>query len=84
MDGETVDVDKLFSNGVRYPADPEGRAEEVYNCRCTLVPELVRFPSDDAWKYEMDIEGMSYEEWKEYHAKTQAEIEERRKKRAKA
>lgn len=83
MDGETVDVDKLFSNGVRYPADPEGRAEEVYNCRCALVPELVRFPSDDSWKYEMDIEGMSYEKWKEYHAKKQAEIEERRKKRAK-
>ena len=38
MEGETVAVDAKFSNGLRYPRDPEdGRPEEVINCRCYLT-----------------------------------------------
>lgn len=38
MDGETVAINDVFSNGLRYPRDPDdGRAEEVINCRCYLV-----------------------------------------------
>lgn len=40
INGETVNIGEKFSNGCRYPGDPDGRPEEVYNCRCTLVPEL--------------------------------------------
>lgn len=37
MEGETVGIDEYFSNGLRFPRDPEdGRAEEVINCRCYL------------------------------------------------
>ena len=37
MDGETVDVDEDFSNGLEYPGDFGGDPSEVYNCRCTLI-----------------------------------------------
>ena len=37
QDGETVDLDEPFTNGLMYPGDPEGDAEEVINCRCTLL-----------------------------------------------
>lgn len=34
MDGETVPIDARFSNGLRYPCDPEGPARETIKCRC--------------------------------------------------
>lgn len=37
IDGETVELDEDFSNGLNYPADPLGEPCEVYNCRCTMV-----------------------------------------------
>lgn len=37
VDGEIVGPDDKFSNGLRYPGDPNGAASEVYNCRCTLL-----------------------------------------------
>ena len=38
LDGETVGIDERFSNGLRYPRDPEDdRPEELINCRCYLV-----------------------------------------------
>jgi SPP1 gp7 family putative phage head morphogenesis protein len=41
MDGETVDIDEPFSNDLMYPADPDGDPSEVYNCRCTMVTEII-------------------------------------------
>lgn len=43
LDGERVAYDMPFSNGLRYPADPEGIPAEVYNCRCTMravIPKI--------------------------------------------
>lgn len=37
VDGETRELDEKFSNGLRYPLDPQGSASEVVNCRCTLL-----------------------------------------------
>lgn len=37
MEGETVPIDGKFSNGLRYPCDPDGPAEETIKCRCYLT-----------------------------------------------
>lgn len=38
LDGETVAIDARFSNGLRYPRDPnDPRPEELINCRCYLT-----------------------------------------------
>lgn len=36
MDGETVDWDDRFSNGLLMPGDASGDPAEVYNCRCSM------------------------------------------------
>lgn len=40
LDGERVAVDGKFSNGCRYPSDPQGKPWEVYNCRCTMIANV--------------------------------------------
>lgn len=35
--GEVRNLDDAFSNGLQYPADPDGDAGEVWNCRCWLT-----------------------------------------------
>lgn len=37
LDGEIVNVNEKFSNGLLYPGDPNGIASEVVNCRCALL-----------------------------------------------
>lgn len=72
MDGETVKVGGVFSNGLRYPADPEGRPSEVWNCRCTLICQLKGFQidaSDLGLRRSEKLNGMSYDEWKNGHQK---------------
>lgn len=36
MDGETVGIDELFSNGLRYPGDPSGGPEDNAECHCRI------------------------------------------------
>lgn len=64
LDGEQIDIDEKFSNGCRFPGDPEGPAWEVFNCRCAMVPVLPMIKYDDSYKETLEIEGMSYHEWK--------------------
>ena len=37
VDGEVVGINETFSNGLLYPHDPNGPAEEVINCRCSVL-----------------------------------------------
>lgn len=37
VDGEIRELDEEFSNGLQFPKDPDGSAEEVINCRCSLL-----------------------------------------------
>lgn len=45
VDGETQPVGKKFSNDCMYPGDPGGPPAEVYNCRCTLVSNVKKYPA---------------------------------------
>jgi SPP1 gp7 family putative phage head morphogenesis protein len=47
IDGESVPLDDTFSNDLEYPGDPMGEASEVYNCRCTMVRNLIGFRKAD-------------------------------------
>lgn len=37
LDGVTVPLGELFPNGMRWPGDPNGGAENNSNCQCTVV-----------------------------------------------
>lgn len=36
QDGEERPINMAFSNGLMYPGDPRGSAEEIINCRCVI------------------------------------------------
>lgn len=52
INGEVVEVEEPFSNGLMYPGDPSGPPEEVYNCRCKVewVKELTQHVPDGEQK----------------------------------
>lgn len=72
LDGEKRSNDEPFSNGCMYPGDPNGRPEEIYNCRCTLiaavdgideVESVYRRARNDRTGRNEVIGDTTYEEW---------------------
>lgn len=65
LDGEQVAQDKKFSNGCRFPGDPQGPPWEIYNCRCTLVAAVDGVDTSDGLRRTRDglISEMTYAQW---------------------
>ena len=64
LDGERREVGEKFSNGCRYPGDPQAPYAEVCNCRCTLVAAVDGIDQSQADRWSRLPEGMTYGEWK--------------------
>lgn len=66
LDGQKIPNEDgaTFDNGCRYPGDPQGRYDEICNCRCTLVAAIEGVDTSDAERWSRLPEGMTYEEWK--------------------
>ena len=66
LDGQKIPNEEgaKFDNGCRYPGDPQGRYDEICNCRCTLVAAIEGVDTSDAERWSRLPEGMTYEEWK--------------------
>ena len=75
LDGECIGLDEKFSNGLRFPGDPDGSPGEVYNCRCTMenyYPGISgklnkgnrRAKDDDGTRYTFTG---TYDEWKAFN-----------------
>lgn len=65
LDGERVAVDGKFSNGCRYPSDPQGKPWEVYNCRCTLVSTVKGIDTSGGLRRDKNglLPNMTYAQW---------------------
>ena len=76
LDGDTIDVEEKFANGLMYPGDPNGAAKEVFNCRCKIIQIFEGITRNVARRaYDTDEDGrrtsyivkdMTYKQWKEW------------------
>lgn len=61
MQGETVGLNEEFSNGLRFPGDPNGDASEVINCRCAVSGILADYTDYKHQRYNTRGEKISWE-----------------------
>ena len=76
LDGDTIEVEERFANGLMYPGDPNGAAKEVFNCRCKIIQifdGINRVVSRRAYTTYKDgrresyiVNDMTYKQWKEW------------------
>lgn len=87
LDGEVVDINEKFSNGLLFPGDPNGNPGEVYNCRCTMAYEYEGYESPAAERLNNEtgemIPDMTYREWKQMNTPA-AEVKQEEKREKKA
>lgn len=75
LDGQKQPLDKPFEvDGlkIKFPGDPEAVPGMVYNCRCTMVGDIVDYPSTYDRYDNIDgvpIKNMTYQEWEAAKAK---------------
>ena len=75
LDGQTKPTNKPFEIDnlkIRFPGDPQAHPSLVWNCRCTMIGDLVDYPSTYDRYDNIDgkpIKGMTYQEWAEAKAK---------------
>lgn len=75
LDGEIKPVNEKFSNGLMHPGDTTGRPDQVYNCRCTMVPIV----NDQLYegKRASKLKDMSYEEWRNAQPKPKSKTKKK-------
>lgn len=73
LDQQVVDYDEYFEvegMKIRFPGDPHAHPSLVYNCRCRLDGEVVKYPSTFNIRRDNEtgelIENMNYREWYKY------------------
>lgn len=82
LDGEQVAQDKKFSNGCRFPGDPQGPPWEIYNCRCTLIAAVEGVDTSTAQRRARNadtgqtevISNMTYAEWAEWKKSVSTDV----------
>ena len=47
LDQVVVPIGTQFANGLRYPLDPRGEADQIINCRCDIVPAGRALPTEE-------------------------------------
>lgn len=73
LDGESVEIEDKFSNGLMYPGDPSGKGSEYYNCRCSLEADIQRVDSTGTASSSstlptmIALAGMSFATWMAMH-----------------
>ena len=83
LDGEQVAQDKKFSNGCRFPGDPQGPPWEISHCRCTLIAAVEGVDTASAQRRARNpvtgetelIQNMTYQEWVRSKQKQQKAVE---------
>ena len=80
LDGQRVKVGEPFViNGIkiRYPGDPEAPGHLRYNCRCTTISHIVKWPAENARRRDNEtgenIKDMTFKQWEQWKKSLQAE-----------
>lgn len=83
LDGQEVPENEPFESDlgeIEYPGDPSADPANVYNCRCTLKSIYPEYEDREAAQKryeEMEIDGQSYQEWKDHKKETGQVVEQK-------